>query len=236
MTHAGTIVSVNGQVAATRPDGARRRLHHGEPLYVDDIVDTASRSWLTAAFADGTLFTISQNGRFSLDAFYFDVRSGGGLIEAWVMEGTFSVTGGMIVRQEDSEALIRTRDATIALPGPGGAIAGKISASERVTLFTLLAEDDGRIGCAQVETDAGFVSLNSEFETTVVTDAARMPSRPVVVTSADLFDLYGLFRDRSERFSIRIPRTSKLERPKDAVIVEGSNNMPVWTVPPSRTR
>ena len=63
-----------------------------------------------------------------------------------------------------------------------------------------------------------------------------MPSRPVVVTSADLFDLYGLFRDRSERFSIRIPRTSKLERPKDAVIVEGSNDMPVWTVPPSRTR
>jgi len=232
--HIGAVAAISGTASVTRAKGAAIKLRADDRIHIDDIIETAGRSWLTIALADGTLFTISQHGRFSLDEFYFDLRSEGGLLDIWVMEGTFTVTGGMIMRHKEADAVIRTRDATLVLPGPGGALAGKVSAADRVTLFTLLAEDDGTVGHARVETDVGCVLMATEREISVVTSPERMPSMPMVMTEADLFDLFGAFRDRGRHFAVKVASGMVPSGPGDLILRDGSNDMPVWDVPPVR--
>jgi len=197
----GRVIEANGTVVVTRIESGPRRMHPGDPVFRGDVIETHERSWTTMTLNDGTEVTIGASARMSLDRYFFDEREGSGVLDAWMLAGSFYITSGMMIGHPNSIVSIRTPNAVLKLPPPGGVVAGKYIDRDEVSLFTLLADNFGRTGNAEVQTHEGTVRLNRANQTTVVSSSGRVPTRPVTLTRLDLFDLFGLFRDRGWQYS-----------------------------------
>lgn len=214
----GRITEVNGGVMVTRIESGPRRLHLGDPIFRGDVFETQQRSWVTLSFDDGTEMTLGAEARMSLDRYFFDQATASGVLDACMLTGSFYVTSGVMTADPQSLVVIRTPNAVTKLPPPRGVLAGKYIAQDEVSLFTLLADDFGRAGNAEVSTREGRVRLTRANQTTVVSSFNRAPTRPAVLTRLDLFDLFGLFRDRGWQYARiatrRFRRLSERDQPR----------------------
>ncbi|MEQ8666844.1 MAG: hypothetical protein RIC16_14075 [Rhodospirillales bacterium] len=197
----GRVIEANGRATVSRIESGRRRLHPGDPVFRGDVVETESRSWTTLALNDGTEITLASNGRMSIDRYFFDETNGSGVIDVWMLGGPFYITSGVITGHPNSIIAVRTPNAILKLPPPGGVVAGKFIGQDEVSLFSLLADGFGQTGHAIISTRSHKVMLNRANQTTAVTDYDSCPTRPAILTRLDLFDLFGLFRDRGWRYS-----------------------------------
>ncbi len=212
---AGTVYTVCGEATVFRFDEGRTSIRIGEPVRVGDIFETASGSWLTLLFTDGSELTIGANGRVSIDSFRFDPVTAQGHIEAWVLEGLFIFTNGMISGHDGNDTVVYTRDAKLTVAG--GQAAGKADAVEQIALFSLLSSDDGSLGTARVETQAGTCTLERANETTVVSSKQHPPSPSTVLPRADLFDVYGVLRDKGWQYAELDPFQSRATLNRQAI-------------------
>ena len=197
----GRIVETNGRVVVSRIESGRCRLHPGDPVFRGDVIETEEHSWMTVSLNDGTEMTLASNGRLSIDRYFFDETNGSGVIDVWMLSGAFYITSGVITGNPNSIIAVRTPNAILKLPPPGGVVAGKFIGHDEVSLFTLLADGFGQVGHAEISTRLDKVLLDCANQTTVVTDFNNAPTRPAILTRMDLFDLFGLFRDRGWRYS-----------------------------------
>lgn len=197
----GRVIDSNGRTVVTRIESGPRRLHPDDGIYRGDVIESRAGSWLTLAFDDGTEVTLGAHARMSLDRYFFDETNGSGVLDAWMLAGAFYVSSGVMTSHPNSIVALRTPNANLKLPPPGGVIAGKFIDNDRISLFSLLTDDFGRAGNASVTSNAGSVNLTMANQTTVVSDEGKPPSPPVILTRLDLFDLFGLFRDRGWRYS-----------------------------------
>ena len=68
----GKILTLTGTASATHPDGVQVNLAIGDPVYQGDVVQTGADSKLGVSFLDGTLFSMSADGRMVLDELVYD--------------------------------------------------------------------------------------------------------------------------------------------------------------------
>jgi len=155
-----------------------------------DTVVVGSRSETNITFRDNTRVKIKENSRLLIDDFVFDAsRSDAGRMAIRVALGTVQYASGQIAKTNQQNMNIRTPTASIAVRGTDFAMSVDEAGRSFVVLLPSCADPrqinnfeiagNCTVGAIDVETAAGFVSLNQPFTATYVTDAAQPPLPPV---------------------------------------------------------
>jgi hypothetical protein len=158
----------------------------------DDSVNVASNSEVSITFRDNTRVKIKANSRLVIDDFVFDPKkSDAGKMAMKVAMGTVQYASGQIAKNNRQNMNIKTPTATIAVRGTDFAMT--VDEAGRSLVVLLPSCQDPReinryevagnctVGQIDVETAAGFVSLNQPFTATFVSDAQQAPLAPVPV-------------------------------------------------------
>ena len=110
----GQVEQVTGDVLAVRAGGPVG-LNVGDAVFQDDVVQTGLGSELVIGFADGTMFTLSENARMTLDGMVYDPNGDANSLVTSVIHGGFSFITGQIA--PTGEMLVDTPIATIGIRG-----------------------------------------------------------------------------------------------------------------------
>ena len=200
----GEVREAEGFVEATRPDGTTVRLGVGDSVYQGDILETGAGGKVGVIFIDGTVFSLSENGRMTLNSLVFDPGESDGAMNLSVLQGTFVFLSGQIAGDSDEGMTVRTPVATLGVRGT------QVGGTLNDGLFTLFPDEDtGDIGVATLINLGGQVELNDAFESTQVTGFFNAPSPPFI-PPADQIAL--LFSDVQQPLSRLVPQRQEFIR------------------------
>jgi len=193
----GQVEAVEGTVTATRADGTITELGEGDPVFAGDVLASGTDGAIGIVFADGTSFSMAENGRMVLDEMIYDPGAGDGRLALSVVKGVFTFVSGEIARTDPEAMTIGTPVATIGIRGTQSGI--DIADGQTLTVV-LMPEANGYLGEIIVLTEAGARTLNlAEFAVTV-TDITGMPSEPFQLTVGDVIQVFqralGILPDR----------------------------------------
>ena len=187
---AGTVIHLDGQAHALRLEEGQARLSLGSAVQSGDVFETDENGQLTILFSDGSELMLAPNSRFSLDSFTFNRALRLSRLDAWILDGSFVFSCGMV--SEGGAAVFQTRKAKIHVTN--GKIAGKTNAADHVAMFTLLPQNGGHVGSASLICGENAVLLGGANDTSVVLGDTGQASRVTKLSDEDLADSYkGLF-------------------------------------------
>ena len=140
----GSVDTLTGEVYAVRPDGTRVLLQAGDPVFQGDQVETADGGNLKITFIDGTIFTLGESARLSLDEMVFDPASQSGSSAFSILEGGFLFVSGQIAETNPNDMTVTTPVATIGIRGTvvTGEVPGVQTAGGETFRFTVV---DGEV-------------------------------------------------------------------------------------------
>jgi len=114
----GVVRSVSGQVLVIRAsDGAEVVLKVGDPLYQDDIIETAAGANVGLVFIDGTTLALGSNGELVLDELIYDPSKGEGKGTLRLISGAAEFVSGGIAKSGADAMVFQTPVATIGIRG-----------------------------------------------------------------------------------------------------------------------
>ncbi|GJD93159.1 FecR family protein [Methylobacterium iners] len=97
------------------------------PVYFRDMIRTGESSRLEAKLEDGTVLTLGENAKMTVDAFAYNPARQGGKLAVNVARGAFLFVGGKIEGPTGGNVAIKTAVGTLGVRGTtvwGGAIDG----------------------------------------------------------------------------------------------------------------
>ena len=93
----GSVGDLVGSAQATRADGSVAVLQEGDPVFQGDILQTGSGSTIALTFNDGTVFSLSGNGRIVLDQFIYNpAQASGNAMGVSLIQGAFAFVTGQV--------------------------------------------------------------------------------------------------------------------------------------------
>lgn len=122
----GAVDKVEGVAEATQP-GTTRSLAQDGPVLFGDRLKTGPAARLQAKLADGTVLTLGEKGRLTVDSFVYDPDRDGGKLALTVKSGAFLFVGGKIEGPTGGHVDIHTPVGTLGVRGTtvwGGHIDG----------------------------------------------------------------------------------------------------------------
>lgn len=122
----GAVDQAQGQVAASQA-GVPRDLAVDAPVLFGDRLRTGPAARLEAKLADGTVLTLGEKGRLTVDKFVYDPDREGGKLALTVKSGAFLFVGGKIEGPTGGHVDIQTPVGTLGVRGTtvwGGHIDG----------------------------------------------------------------------------------------------------------------
>jgi hypothetical protein len=122
----GTVDKVQEQATATLA-GATRDLAPAGPVYFRDRMRTGAGARLEAKLDDGTVLTLGQNGRLTVDEFVYRPGEQGNKLALSATRGAFLFVGGKIEGPTGGNVSIKTPVGTLGVRGTtvwGGPIDG----------------------------------------------------------------------------------------------------------------
>ncbi|GAB6040859.1 Ig-like domain-containing protein [Endothiovibrio diazotrophicus] len=131
----GSVKSLRGVATAKGADGQVRPLAEGDPIYLNDTVQTADGAFLRILFDDGTAFFLGRNARAVIDGYVYQPEAGLGSFAASVTLGFFRYISGKLGKlghDDHPYATIKTPTATIGIRGSD--IEGEVDAQGNTTL------------------------------------------------------------------------------------------------------
>lgn len=117
----GHMVSASGDVTAVRAGESARSLDRGDPVYEGDELRTGVRASAQIRFADGGLFALDNDTRFSVDSYETNDDGGGSALMSFLRGALRTITGTIGSRSDDDYRL-RTPTATIGVRGTAYAL------------------------------------------------------------------------------------------------------------------
>lgn len=181
----GEVREAEGSVEATRPDGTTLRLGVGDSVYQGDILATGADGKVGVIFIDGTVFSLSENGRMTLNSLVFDPGESDSAMNLSVLQGTFVFLSGQIAGDSDDGMTVRTPVATLGVRGT------QVGGTLDNGLFTLFPDEDtGDIGVATLINLGGQVVLDAAFESSQVTGFFNAPSPPFIPPASQIALLF----------------------------------------------
>ncbi len=157
----GEVTELAGSATVARGGGAPQPLSLGDPVFLDDLLQTADGSELSVTFIDGTLFSLSGEGRMEVDRLIYDPDGSDNQLLLSLLQGTFGFVSGQINKSAGPGIAIDTPVGTIGLRGTAGV--GDYDLAR--LLITLL---QGAIGFSNNVANA---LLSSTFDTLNVSSA-----------------------------------------------------------------
>ena len=123
----GAVDKAQGQAQATQAGVARDLVVEG-PVLFGDKLRTGPAARLEAKLADGTVLTLGEKGRMTVDSFVYDPdRPAGGKLALSVPNGAFLFVGGKVEGPTGGHVSIKTPVGTLGVRGTtvwGGHIDG----------------------------------------------------------------------------------------------------------------
>ena len=194
----GEVREAEGFVEATRPDGTTLRLGVGDSVYQGDILTTGADGKVGVIFIDGTVFSLSENGRMTLNSLVFDPGESDSAMNLSVLQGTFVFLSGQIAGDSEDGMTVRTPVATLGVRGT------QVGGTLDNGLFTLFPDEDtGDIGVATLINLGGQVVLDAAFESSQVTGFFNAPSPPFIPPASQIALL---FSDVQQPLSRLVPQ------------------------------
>jgi|GEM_PF-5627084 len=176
----GQVGNLSGEVFIVRPDGTRAQLSPGDTVFEGDIVETGANGTAIVILADNATIALADGTRLSLNSYVMDPATGAGDATFAILSGSFTVTGSDTAA---GRITVNTPGATITLSS--GSVAGQANAAGEDSWLTVLN------GEAEVNTQAGTVTLTGPGETTVVTGFDAVPTEPFTLRGGELTAVYG---------------------------------------------
>ena len=112
----GTVDNIDGGVTARRADGTEVELEVGDPVFQGDVLSSGADGAIGVVLADGTSFSMAENGQMVLDEMVYDPGAQDGSVGISVVQGVFTFVSGEIAKT-DPDAM------TITTPWPPSAFA-----------------------------------------------------------------------------------------------------------------
>ena len=110
----GAVAELSGSAVVTRSDGTVEVMTPGTPVYIDDIVKTASDGTVNIAFIDETEMNISENGCVGISEYSFHPVTEAGSSDLSFIRGLFVYTSGLVGR-DDPDAPVDSDIPTVTL-------------------------------------------------------------------------------------------------------------------------
>lgn len=138
----GQVETLEGTAFATRANGQKVQLNVGDPVFEDDLVETADDSILGLTFIDETVFSLSANARMILDELVYEPDGGDNSMVMNLVQGTFVFVTGQVA--PTGEMSIETPVATMGIRGTTPIVI--IEGQNGDTKFGILKDPDGTLG------------------------------------------------------------------------------------------
>lgn len=134
-------------------------------------------------FVDETRLDVVDHSRVVIDEFIYDPATGKGSLDMRATLGAVRYASGQIAKNSRQNVRVRTPSATISVRGTDFImVVDEIGGS----MVTLLPSCDSAGFCVtgeiKVETDEGFVIMNTAFQATQVSHSGALPSKPVIIS------------------------------------------------------
>ena len=142
----GQVETLTGVATATRANGVTVQLNVGNPVFRNDVIETASGSTLGITFLDETVFSLSEGSRMILNELVYQPGGSSNSMLFNLIQGTFSFVAGKVAPTGDMK--IDTPVATMGIRGTWPVT--KILAESGATDFSVVEEPDGTVGCYDV--------------------------------------------------------------------------------------
>lgn len=185
----GKVTKLNGSVTVTHADGTKAPLKGGDPVFADDVVETAGDGGIGIEFADKTTFALGPKGRMVLDDMVYDPGAVQNKLGLAVVKGVFSVVSGAIAKENPDAMVIKTPVGTVGIRGTK--VAGDVRGEGQQNSFSLLPEADGQVGEVTITNAGGVTVLNQPGATTSLTSFTQPPPPPVILPPAEINKIYG---------------------------------------------
>lgn len=135
---AGVSAAVRGQVVVARAQAVGRAAVSGEPIFLQDKIESGTRSGMQILLLDQTTFTIGPESEIVVDEFVYDPKTSAGKLSAGVAKGVFRFVTGKIAKAQPSNMNVALPAGTIGIRGT--IVAGTADASTQASLVVLLGE------------------------------------------------------------------------------------------------
>ena len=184
----GMVETLQGIATVIRADGSRVTLQQGDSVFQGDVIATADDAAIGMTFADGTTFSLGEEGRMILDELIYDPEADEGTSAFSVVQGVFSFVSGAIAKTGSDAMTIRTPVATIGVRGT--MVAVKAGAEGEENVITLLEEAGGLTGEIVITNAGGSQVLNVANQTITISSFFVAPTSPVVLPQSQVDELY----------------------------------------------
>ncbi|MEM1099903.1 MAG: tandem-95 repeat protein [Pseudomonadota bacterium] len=188
----GQVEGIEGSATVERADGSFEELTEGMRVQLGDVVSTGEGSVLTLLFVDGTVFTLNEDARMTLDELVYTAGAEDGNSASFgLVKGGFVFIAGKVAGSGGMD--IETPAATLGIRGTTGTVRVTEDDGGQLLLQVTLEEDPvpgggfGKIGIFSRITGEQLALIEtgeSVWEVTidgVTTDIARSPDAPNAV-------------------------------------------------------
>jgi hypothetical protein len=112
-------IGAAANVTAKGADGRIRTLTEGDPIYLNDVVETVGRSFVGLRMVDDTSFQLGKETRAVIDNYQFNANTEQGKFEATVITGFFRYASGKLggLDKGGHHSTIKTPTAQIGIRG-----------------------------------------------------------------------------------------------------------------------
>lgn len=190
---AGVSAAVRGQVALTRVQIAvGRQVVGGEPILLQDAIQSGQRSGMQILLLDQTVFTIGPESELVIDEFVYDPKTDAGKLSAEITKGVFRFVSGKIAHEKPEDMKLKLPSGTLGVRGT--MVAGRVDPQQKSSRLVLLGEgpenDLGVPAGAFEACNAGqCVRVNRPGYGTVIDGPDAPPVRPFAFSREELDEL-----------------------------------------------
>lgn len=116
----GVVQNSQGTVTA-KISGTKRSLQRGEPVFVNDQIVTADKSFVVLQFADGASVTLLQNSAVLIETYsYLETEQDAAIFR--LQSGGLRITAGAMAKSNPAGYQVRTPVALMVVRGPEFAV------------------------------------------------------------------------------------------------------------------
>ena len=191
---AGVSAAVRGSVLLSREQVVGQQVASGEPLYLQDAIESGVRSGMQILLLDETVFTLGAQSSLVIDEFVYDPGSGAGQLSAQVVKGAFRFVTGKIAQEEPRNVNVRLPAGNVGIRGT--IVAGLADPTDGSSLVVLLGpgrdnNTGARPGAVRVSNAGRAVDLRRPNFATRIGGWELPPSEPFEIGQAELEQLLG---------------------------------------------
>ncbi len=190
---AGVSAAVRGQVALNRLQVAvGRQVIGGEPILLQDAIQSGQRSGMQILLLDQTVFTIGPDSELVIDEFVYDPKTNAGKLSAEITKGVFRFVSGKIAHEKPEDMNVKLPSGTLGVRGT--MVAGRVDPATKSSRLVLLGEgpenDTGAPAGAFLACNAGeCVRINRPGYGTTIDGPNAPPVQPFLFSREEVDSL-----------------------------------------------